>query len=134
MNPSARLLLGGFLTLAVVMGVGRFYYTPLLPLMERDFGFGPPVAGLIASANFAGYLVGSLAASLVAPGRQRLIAFRAGLILSVATTFGMGLVGSLPGWLALRGLGGIASALAMIFAAGITAESLARRGDEARIG
>src|SRR4051794_2084295 len=116
------------------MGVGRFFYTPLLPLMEREFGFGPPVAGLIASANFAGYLVGSMAASFVPAGRARLIAFRWGLVLSVATTLGMGFAGNLPLWLALRGLGGVASAVAMIFAAGITAEALGRIGEEARVG
>ena len=133
--PSAtRLLLGGFLTLALVMGVGRFYFTPLLPLMQREFGFGAATAGLIASANFAGYLVGSIAASFVPRGPVRLVIFRVALFGSLLTTIGMGLTGSLPVWLTLRAVSGIASAFAMILVAGYIAEALAEVGEEARIG
>jgi predicted MFS family arabinose efflux permease len=134
MQPANRLLLGGFLTLAVVMGVGRFLYTPLLPLMQRDYGFGPDLAGVIAAANFAGYLAGSLLASFVPAGPRRHRALQIGLIASVATTIGMGLTDDLPAWLVLRAVSGIASAFAMISAAGIIAEALARIGAEAKLG
>lgn len=134
MHPTNRLLLGGFLTLAIVMGVGRFYYTPLLPLMQRDYGFGVDVAGLIAAANFAGYLAGSILASFVPRGPPRLAAFRIGVVASVLTTLAMGLSDQLGVWLALRTISGLASAFAMISAAGMVAESLARVGSEARLG
>ncbi|MEC5324714.1 YbfB/YjiJ family MFS transporter [Aurantimonas sp. A3-2-R12] len=134
MHPTNRLLLGGFLTLAIVMGVGRFYYTPLLPLMQRDYGFGVDVAGLIAAANFAGYLAGSILASFVPRGAPRLAAFRIGVIASILTTLAMGLTDQLGVWLALRTISGLASAFAMISAAGMVAESLARVGSEARLG
>ena len=134
MNPANRLLLGGFLTLAVVMGVGRFLYTPLLPLMQRDYGFGPDIAGVIAAANFAGYLAGSILASFVPAGPMRHRALQLGLVASVATTLGMGLTDDFSAWLALRAVSGIASAFAMIAAAGIIAEALARIGAEAKLG
>lgn len=134
MSPLFRLLLSGFLTLAVVMGVGRFYYTPLLPIMRDEHGFGVDIAGLIAGFNFAGYLLGSLLVSLVSGRAMRLLAFRTGVILSVATTLGMGLSDNLSVWYALRTVSGIASALAMISAAGIIAEALAGIDQEARIG
>ena len=133
MTPTARLLLGGFLTLALVMGVGRFVYTPLLPLMQRDYGFGPGTAGLIASANFAGYLAGSLLTSLVPGGRARLIAFRIAIAASVLSTIAMGLTDAFSAWLALRTISGLASAFAMISAAGMVAELLARVDAEARL-
>jgi MFS family permease len=133
-SSTARLLAGGFLTLAIVMGIGRFLYTPLLPLMQRDFGFGADLAGLIASANFAGYLAGSVLASAL-PGEQaRLWGFRLALLASAATTLAMGLTDSVAIWLALRAVGGMASAVAMIAAAGIVAEALASVGEEARVG
>jgi len=133
MHSTTRLLLGASLTLAIVMGVGRFVYTPLLPLMQRQYGFGPDIAGLIASANFAGYLAGSMLATLTSGGTARIVAFRAGLAASVLTTIGMGLTSDLYAWLVLRTLSGVASAFAMIAAAGTAAEALSRIDEEGRL-
>ena len=64
-TSARRLLFGGILSFTVCMGIGRFFYTPLLPLMQMQVGLGSDVAGLIASVNFVGYLVGTLLAALV---------------------------------------------------------------------
>ncbi|HMI96197.1 MAG TPA: YbfB/YjiJ family MFS transporter [Micropepsaceae bacterium] len=120
--------------LLVAMGIGRFFYTPLLPLMQREVGFGPDTAGLIASVNFVGYLLGTLAAVLVPKGRARLVVFRAALIASIATTFATGLTESVPVWLMLRGFAGVASAFVFLFAAAMVAEALAEAGENARVG
>ncbi|MBO0661785.1 YbfB/YjiJ family MFS transporter [Jiella sp. MQZ9-1] len=133
MPPIAKLLFGGCLTLAIVMGVGRFLYTPLLPLMQHQYGFTPDIAGLIAGANFAGYFTGSMLAALTSRGLARRLAFRGGLLASVVTTIAMGLTSDLTLWLILRLLSGMASAFAMIAAAGIVAEQLARIGEESRL-
>jgi predicted MFS family arabinose efflux permease len=133
-GDAGRLLLGGALALCVAMGIGRFFYTPLLPLMQREVGFGPDTAGLIASVNFVGYLLGTLAAVLVPKGRARLVVFRAALIASIATTFATGLTESVPAWLMLRGFAGIASAFVFLFAAAMVAEALAEAGENARVG
>ena len=133
MSSTVKLLLGGCLTLAIVMGVGRFLYTPLLPLMQRQYGFGPDVAGLIASANFTGYFAGSMLAALASRGTARRLTFQGGLIASVATTVLMGLTSDLTLWLVLRTMSGFASAFAMISAAGMVAEQLATVGEERRL-
>jgi predicted MFS family arabinose efflux permease len=116
------------------MGIGRFFYTPLLPLMQNQIGFGPDVAGLIASVNFVGYLAGTLLAALVPRGPMRLFLFRASLVASIATTFATGLFDSVALWLIVRGLAGIASAFAFQFAALIVIEALAPAGQGARAG
>lgn len=134
MSPAARLLVAGCLAMVVVMGIGRFYYTPMLPLMQREYGFDAAIAGLIASANFAGYLFGSIAASMFGPGVTRLRVFRLALVGSVATTAAMGLTDSIPVWIALRTLSGVSSALAMIAGAGIVAEALSKVDEPGRIG
>jgi predicted MFS family arabinose efflux permease len=116
------------------MGIGRFFYTPLLPLMASQVGFGSDVAGLIASVNFVGYLIGTLLAALVPKGRTRLLLFRASLIASIATTFATGLTQAVPLWLIIRGLAGVASAFAFQFAALIVLEALAPASQGARAG
>ena len=64
--------IAGLIALAAGMGIGRFVYTPVLPFMEEALGLTKPQAGVIASVNFLGYLLGALvAASPTLPGSRR---------------------------------------------------------------
>jgi MFS family permease len=134
MSPAWRLVIAGALALGLSLGIGRFYYTPMLPLMQQEYGFDAATAGLIASANFAGYLAGSLAASLLRPGPTRLQAFRIALAISAVSTLAMGMTDDVTLWLVLRAIGGIASAFVMIPVAAFVAEALAPVGETGRIG
>ncbi len=96
------------------MGIGRFVYTPILPFMDESLGLTKAEGGLIASANYLGYLVGALAASLMAlPGGRRNWILGA-LALSALSTGAMGLVSSMSLFLVLRFIGGVASALVLV--------------------
>src|SRR5581483_11628366 len=57
-----QLATGGLIATAAV-GIGRFIYTPILPPMADGLHLAKGEAGLIASANFLGYLAGALAAA-----------------------------------------------------------------------
>jgi Uncharacterised MFS-type transporter YbfB len=58
------LVLGsGIVALAVAMGIGRFAFTPLMPLMMRDGTLSAVGGAEWAAANYGGYLVGALTAS-----------------------------------------------------------------------
>ena len=49
----------GIIALAVAMGVGRFAFTPLMPLMLRDGTLSAAAGAEWAAANYGGYLVGA---------------------------------------------------------------------------
>ncbi len=45
------------LTLAAGIGIGRFAFTPILPMMQKDAGLLLAAAGWLASANYVGYFI-----------------------------------------------------------------------------
>ncbi|MFZ5557776.1 MAG: YbfB/YjiJ family MFS transporter, partial [Pseudomonadota bacterium] len=69
-TQAVGLAVGGLLALAAAMGIGRFAFTPVLPMMRADAGLSLAAAGWLASANYVGYFVGALAAVWlrIAPG------------------------------------------------------------------
>ncbi len=127
-HRAVRLALGGLIILAAGMGIGRFVYTPILPFMEEGLGLTKSQAGLIASANFLGYLVGALAASMATLPGSRRNWFLAALLASALTTGAMGLSASLPLLAGLRFAGGAASALLLVFSSALIFERLAEVG------
>lgn len=110
----------GLAALAVAMGVGRFAFTPLLPMMQVDVGLSLRAAGWLAAANYLGYLLGALCAARVPPSW----AIRGGLLLIAMVTFGMGISANFSGWLVLRLLAGIASAWVLVHVSALTLQRL----------
>jgi predicted MFS family arabinose efflux permease len=128
-NRSAWLIaLGGMLTLAVAVGIGRFLYTPILPNMIADLGLSKTQAGWIASANYVGYLIGALAASSSKLRGSRRLWMLAGLFLGGVTTAAIGLLFDLVMFLGFRFIGGIASAFAFVYSSTLVVDQLIRMG------
>ncbi|WP_040617463.1 YbfB/YjiJ family MFS transporter [Roseibium sp. TrichSKD4] len=122
------LAIGGLLSLAAAMGIGRFVYTPILPFMVDGLNLSADDAGLIASANFLGYLIGALFGAMRGlPGSARSW-FLGALFASAATTGLMGTVTSLETFLALRFIGGVASALVLVFSSSLILDRLRTSG------
>lgn len=114
-----RAAVAGALAMAVAMGLGRFFYTPVLPGMMAGLGLDAAAAGVIAAANFAGYLAGAvLAAYGWAAGYERRLALGA-LFATVLLLFAMGVLSDVTALSVVRFLAGLASAFAMIFTTGI---------------
>jgi DNA-binding MarR family transcriptional regulator/MFS family permease len=123
----------GAAVLAVGMGVGRFAYTPILPLMEHQAGLSSSMASDLATVNYLGYLIGALI-GIFAPGvaRSRLV-LRVSLLVVIATLALMPVTEDTASWLALRLAAGVASALLFVIA---TSAMLARlhRGAQHLVG
>src|SRR3989475_3100 len=106
-----RIALAGLASLAVAMGIGRFAFTPLLPMMQADSGLSLAAGGWLASANYFGYLLGALSAGFFV--RSPLL-IRAGLLAIAAATLAMGFTHQLAVWAALRLAAGTASAWVLV--------------------
>jgi len=120
--------LGGCIALAAAMGIGRFVYTPILPFMVESLGLTQAEAGIIASANFLGYLLGALAAAKASlPGGRRRW-FLIALAISALTTGAMATSAAVPWFLLLRFASGIASAFVLVFASALVLDRLTAAG------
>ncbi len=122
------LALAGLCALAAAMGIGRFVYTPILPPMAASLGLSGSQAGLIASANYLGYLAGAvLAARPNVRGSPRAWVL-GGLLVTALATAAMGVASTVALFAAIRFVGGTASAFVLVFATALVLERLAQAG------
>lgn len=132
-KPSALLLaISGLTALAVAMGIGRFAFTPLLPMMQHDAGLGLAQGGWLASANYLGYLIGALVAVALPWSPATLL--RIGLLSVVGTTVLMGLTDNWFGWMAYRFIAGCASAWVLVSTAILCLSRLSTLGEPQKAG
>jgi predicted MFS family arabinose efflux permease len=125
-SSAQRVLAGGILGMMVAMGIGRFAFTPILPLMQRDLGISHSLAGGLASLNYVGYLAGALVCAVWPHVLRSTLVNLGALLTCIATTVLMGLTLSPFWWGSLRLLAGGASALLFVVIAIEVSENLAR--------
>jgi len=100
------------IALAVAMGVGRFAFTPLFPLMVRDGVLDGETGAMLAASNYLGYLVGALVAARINIEAATMLAL--GLISTVVVTAAVGSTSSVPLWVILRFVAGVMSAWTLV--------------------
>ncbi|MEZ2587017.1 YbfB/YjiJ family MFS transporter [Kluyvera intermedia] len=118
-----RIALSGFLVLVATMGIGRFAFTPQVPLMIAQGQLTLTSAGLVAALNYLGYLIGAWDAMRTRRGVEARLYL--GIIGAVALTFLSALADN--AWLhgALRLVIGCMSGWAMVLTAAWVNERLA---------
>jgi predicted MFS family arabinose efflux permease len=129
-----RVAVAGMVALAVAMGIGRFAFTPLLPMMLHDGVIDIATGSWLATANYAGYLAGALLymalpwleRHLRAVPRNAALA-RGGLVATVVLT-GLLACPWPASWPLLRFLAGVASALVFLGTANWCMGQLTRLG------
>lgn len=113
MLPALRACAG----LAAAMGVGRFVYTPLLPLMEEQAGVSSSSTAFVATANYLGYFIGAVVLIARPGGARSQALFRGSLASLVASEIVMIAAPNVPLWSVARLVAGIASAFVFVYCA-----------------
>lgn len=111
-----RAALACMVTLSVAMGLGRFAFTPMLPIMLHEGKLELAAGGVLASLNYLGYFLGAV--SCAAIGFKASSMVRGGLLATAALLVGMGVLHSFASWGVLRTAAGVMSAWVFVFASG----------------
>ena len=123
-RTAAAVCLLAMVEVAVSMGIGRFAFTPLLPLMIREDLLDLNAGAWLAGSNYLGYVLGALTVSRVRVKPQ--ILSRGSLAGIVAVTAAMGVGGlDMPAWLVLRFAAGVFSAWAFVLTSAWALDRLA---------
>ncbi|CAD5375376.1 YbfB/YjiJ family MFS transporter [Pseudomonas sp. OF001] len=129
-----KVLGAGIFSLLLALGVARFAYTPLLPVMQAQAGLGLAEGGWLAALNYAGYLSGALIASLISDLVLKDRLYRIGMVLAVLSTLVMGLTTDFALWALARFVAGLSSAASMLLGTGLILNWLIRHGQRSELG
>jgi predicted MFS family arabinose efflux permease len=129
-----KVLSAGIFSLVLVMGIARFAYTPLLPLMQHQAGLGVAAAGWLAAINYAGYLSGALIASLISDMVLKDRLYRIGMILAIVSTVMMGITTDFTVWAISRFVAGLSSAAGLLLGSGLILNWLIRHNHHSELG
>ena len=129
-----KVLTAGICSLILTLGIARFAYTPLLPLMQKQSSLGISQGGWLASINYMGYLTGAVIASFISDLVLKDRLYRLGLIMAVVTTAAMGFTENLWLWSALRYVSGLSSAAGLLLGSGLILNWLMRHNHRSELG
>lgn len=129
-----KVLSAGIFSLILTLGVARFAYTPLLPLMQQQAGLGVAEAGWLAAINYAGYLSGALIASRISSLVLKDRLYRIGMALAIVSTLVMGLSTNVVVWALSRYVAGLTSAAGMLLGTGLIMNWLIRHNHRSELG
>lgn len=134
--PSQRLkvLSAGIASLVLMLGIARFAYTPMLPLMQQQAGLGIAAGGWLAAINYLGYFCGALIAASISNLATKDRLYRLGLLVAIVTTAGLALTQDFLLWSVLRFFAGLSSAAGLLLGSGLVMHWLLRHQLRSELG
>lgn len=129
-----RVVCAGICALILTVGLARFAYTPMLPIMRAEAGLSVLAGGWLATANYAGYITGALIAATIGDLRLKFRLYRLGLVTAVLSTAAMGLTWDVTVWALLRFVAGMSSTAGLLLASGLMLNWLIRQGHRPELG
>ena len=127
-------LLAGFFSQLLCLGIARFAYTPLLPLMLQQKVLDDASAGYLAAVNYLGYMAGALIAASLSNLERKDSLYRLGLLLALLSTVAMAYTENLYLWSLWRFVAGLSSACSMLIASGLIMHWLISHNLRAELG
>ena len=125
---------GGLFSLILTMGIARFSYTPMLPVMQAETFLNDASGGWLATFNYVGYMAGALLAASISDLQLKDKLYRLGLIIAVLTTIGMALAENYWLWTFMRVVAGFSSAAGLLMGSGLILNWLMRNHHPAELG
>jgi len=129
-----KVLAAGILSLIVTIGVARFSYTPLLPIMQAETWLDEAAGGWLATFNYMGYMCGALLAASISDLRTKDMLYRVYLVVAVVTTVAMAFTENMVVWAVLRFISGVSSSGGMLIASGLILNWLIRHNYRGELG
>jgi predicted MFS family arabinose efflux permease len=129
-----KVCIAGICSLIVTVGVARFSYTSLLPIMQTQTGLSEAMGGWLATSNYIGYMCGVLLAANLTNLRFKYLLYRSYLILSILTTTGMMFTEHWLAWSLLRFVAGTCASAGLILASGFILKWLVEQRHRAELG
>ena len=129
-----RVIFAGICALILTVGLARFAYTPMLPIMREQAGLSHLAGGWLATINYAGYMSGALLAASISDLGRKFVIYRVGLVIAVVSTAAMGLTDNVLLWAGLRYVAGFSSTAGLLLASGLVLNWLMRQGHRPELG
>lgn len=134
MSARFYVLLAGFFSQLLCLGIARFAYTPLLPVMQQQTLLDDAGGGYLAAINYLGYMSGALLAANVSDLQFKDRLYRVGLLLAIVSTVAMALTQNFYLWSLWRFVAGFSSACSMLIASGLIMHWLLAHKQRAELG
>ncbi len=112
-NSNILIILAGISSLIIGMGVARFAFTSLLPLMLEE-QLSVKLAGFLASINYIGYFLGCAFAIFIKDIYKKVYFLRIGWIISIVSTLVLSLSTNETLWIISRFIAGLGTAMCVV--------------------
>ncbi|WP_299880082.1 YbfB/YjiJ family MFS transporter [uncultured Cocleimonas sp.] len=129
-----KVMFAGLFSLILAMGISRFSYTPLLPVMINETYLNDASGGWLATINYLGYMLGAIIAASISDLKLKDVLYRVGLIVAVLSTVGMGVTDNYIVWSIMRFIGGLSSAACLLVGTGLILNWMIRHGHKPELG
>ncbi|MCW8306452.1 YbfB/YjiJ family MFS transporter [Acidiphilium sp. PA] len=133
-REAAKVMAAGVASMVLTVGLARFLYTPLLPLMQAHAHLSVTGGGWLATINYAGYMAGTLLAASVGDLAAKFRLYRVLLLVALVGTAGMGLTTNFVMWAVLRFAAGVSAVAGLLLSSGLVLNWLRQHGRRLELG